>query len=180
MKFRDQLTLFVPPPYAVLLEANRTVLDPVQAKLIAAHVTLCREDEIENLSSTILQARLAASGVKNVTLRFGAPESFSGHGILLPCIAGEREFHALRQLILGTNELRRQAPHITLAYPRNPRAVGNTLANAAKLAQGLSITFTCIVHIRQEGSAPWQNIGEYPLGVAEKGAALYNLLLGRR
>ena len=165
MHTRDQLTLFVPPPNAAALEATRIMLDPVQASLIAAHVTLCREDEIDKFSSIYLRDRLTASGIKIVTLRFGAPEPFSGHGILLPCIDGEHEFQALRQFVLGTKSMRRQAPHITLAHPRNPRAVGNTFANAFGLADGLCITFTSIAHIRQDGAMPWQHIGEYPFSV---------------
>ena len=167
---RNQLTLFVPPQNADVLKTTRMTLDPIQAKLIAAHVTLCREDEIENFSSIKLRARLAASGIKNVTLRFGAPETFSGHGILLPCIAGEQEFHALRQFVLGTKNARRHAAHITLAHPRNPRAVGNSLANALGLAHGFCVTFTSITHIQQEGAMPWQHLDEYPLSVSTNSA----------
>ena len=112
MNIRNQLTLFVPAQNADVLQATRMTFDPVQTRLIAARVTLCREDEIENFSSVKIRACLAASGIKNVTLRFGAPVPFSGHGILLPCIAGEQEFQALRQLVLGTKNPRRQAPHI--------------------------------------------------------------------
>ena len=71
VKTRNQLTRFAPMPDPEALEATRMLLDPVQASLIAAHVTL----------------------------RFGAAETFSGHGILLPSVAGEQEFQALRQLI---------------------------------------------------------------------------------
>ena len=42
---RIQLTLFVPPPNAELIESVRRLVDPIQHQLIPAHVTLCREDE---------------------------------------------------------------------------------------------------------------------------------------
>lgn len=45
MSLREQLSLYVPPPIAAILEGVRRVVDPVQAALIRAHVTLCRESE---------------------------------------------------------------------------------------------------------------------------------------
>ena len=38
---------------------------------------------------------------------------------------------ALRAQILGVRGLRREDPHMTLAHPRNPKAPGNSIANAA-------------------------------------------------
>ena len=42
---RLQLMLFVPETQSLQIEAHRREFAPVQAQLIAAHVTLCREDE---------------------------------------------------------------------------------------------------------------------------------------
>jgi hypothetical protein len=161
---RSQFTLFVPRRAATHLEAIRQVVDPIQAALIEAHVTLCREDEIETLSPALVLTRLASPAVRPLTLRFGRPQLFDGHGILLPCTAGDEEFHALRCLVLGSSTAKHHAPHITLAHPRNTRAAGNDLANAESLAQGLSITFTSVCRIRQVGSAPWQVAEEITLG----------------
>lgn len=160
---RVQLTLFVPPVAAEPLEAARRILDPVQASLIAAHVTLCRDEEAGELAPAILQGRIAASDARPITLRFGPPERFGGHGILMPCIEGNGEFRALRQQVLGTATPVYQAPHITLAHPRNPRAPGNHVANIAGLASGLRLTFSILSRIRQEGLAPWQVLQEYSL-----------------
>ncbi|MBE2186447.1 MAG: hypothetical protein IAE99_06720 [Rhodothermales bacterium] len=41
---RRQLTLFVPPPRAEPIETVWRLVDPVQHRLIAAHVTLARGD----------------------------------------------------------------------------------------------------------------------------------------
>lgn len=166
MNSRDQLTLFVPPSDSAALDAVRQVLDPIQAELIKAHVTLCREDEIAGVTSASIRARLVDSEVTQVKLRFGAPERFNDHGILLPCIDGESEFEALRQVVLGTAPVRRQVPHITLAHPRNPRASGNTLENALSLGSGRTLIFDVITRIRQRGSSSWQSIEEYPLGTS--------------
>jgi hypothetical protein len=55
---RTQLTLFVAPPAAEILEPLRRRLDPVQSRLISAHVTLCREDELMNVSAAEIAVRL--------------------------------------------------------------------------------------------------------------------------
>ena len=155
---RTQLTLFVPESQSAELQAVRKLLDPVQFGLIAAHVTLCRdEDEFD-------AGLLALPAAGALTLQFGAPERFSEHGVLLPCIGGEEAFQALRRRILGRQDIRRQAPHITLAHPRNPRAPGNDLANAASLMSGRSITFTSVCRIQQQvGSGVWTVLDRFPL-----------------
>lgn len=165
MSTRLQLSLFVPEPVATILESVRRVLDPVQASLIPAHVTLCREDELVGVDEDALRSRIAAAPLRQLVLDFGAPEPFSGHGILLPCVAGEPEFQQVRRWILASASVRRLAPHITLAHPRNPKAVGNDLQNAAALAGGTSATFEIVHRIEQVGSAPWRITGTYRLGV---------------
>ncbi|HEY1092457.1 MAG TPA: 2'-5' RNA ligase family protein [Burkholderiaceae bacterium] len=163
MNSRNQLTLFVPPSQAVEIERVRSVVDPIQFNLIAAHVTLAREDEFDLDGVEALKARLQASALGPLVLSFGAPQIFSGHGILLPCTAGEREFRALRQAVLGVASVRHQEPHITLAHPRNPRASGNTLAKVTAQAQQLTLSFTSICLIQQQDGAPWRVLERFPL-----------------
>lgn len=157
MTVRRQLTLFVPPPAAQPLEALRRVVDPVQAGLIAAHVTLCREDELASVDDVELARRLAAGTALPLTLTFGPAERFDGHGLLLPCIAGEAAFRELREQVLGTRSIRRQVPHLTLAHPRNPVAPGNSLEHSlAALPAPLAITFGAITLIEQVDRQPWR------------------------
>lgn len=160
---RRQLSLFVPPTVATEIEAVRRALDPVQARLIPAHVTLCREDELGLLSAHDVEHRSASFRGAPVTLRFGRPEGFLGHGVLLHCIDGSEAFHALRQHVLGSTGIRLQRPHITLAHPRNPRAPGNSLSNAARLPEDLSISFPTIALIAQRGLTPWNVLREFQL-----------------
>jgi hypothetical protein len=94
---------------------------------------------------------------------FGKPESFYEHGILLPCIAGESEFIALREHVLGSRSIRRQPPHITLAHPRNPKATGNYLTNAHALPEKISVTFTRINFIEQTGTTSWRVLDTFGL-----------------
>lgn len=160
---RRQLSLYVPGPAARELEAVRRVVDPVQAGVIPAHVTLCREDELEGLSLPELQSRLSSGRLRCVTLRFGRPQAFFGHGILLACVEGQGEFQKLREQVLGRTDIRTLEAHMTLAHPRNPRAAGNSLAAAAELPEGLSITFDTIRRIEQQAGRPWQVLEQFPL-----------------
>lgn len=160
---RSQLSLFVPPHVGAELESIRRIADPVQCRLIPAHVTLCREDELAGFTLADLQARLGHARPGPVTLRFGPPERFGTHGMLMPCIGGTAAFQALREVVLGARPVRPHAPHLTLAHPRNPRAPGNALESAAALRAGLSITFDQVRLIDQVDDAPWVVRGIVPL-----------------
>ena len=139
---RTQLSLFVPAASGARLEEVRLLMDPVQGRLIAAHVTL----------------------------RFGPAEVFHEHGVLLPCVGGEEEFQALRRHLLGAaGSARRQSPHLTLAHPRNPKSAHNDLRTAEALSGGLTITFPVVSLIEQEGSEPWKILEEYPLATTAPG-----------
>ncbi|QEL55021.1 2'-5' RNA ligase family protein [Chromobacterium paludis] len=166
-RLREQLTLFVPRVEGAPLEVVRRALDPVQAGLIAAHVTLCREDEIAGLSMERLFERLR--GMAPLRLAFGPAECFLGHGILLPCIEGEADFQAMRRAVLGSGA-RGHAPHLTLAHPRNPRAAGNSLLDTPGLPGAMTLMFGAVSMIRQHGEAPWRQLGRMTLGVSALGA----------
>lgn len=160
-KIRKQLSMYVPSSAAKDLENVRKVVDPIQRSLIPAHITLCREDELGDLSQ--LKGRLGNIPFKPLTLSFGKPEVFSGHGLLLNCVAGEDEFRLLREYLLDSKNIRNQKPHMTLAHPRNPKSTGNSLGNASRLSEVIKITFPTISLIEQEGSEPWRVLERYEL-----------------
>lgn len=160
---RVQLSLYVPSPDDALLEAMRELFDPVQRRLIPAHVTLCREDELAGIGLADLGTAFDGRAARPLTLRFGGPEAFQAHGVLLPCVEGAHDFHALRGQLLGEAASRRLAPHITLAHPRNPIAPGNRMSNAAVPSEGLTITFRSVRLIEQVDSAPWRTLQEFSL-----------------
>lgn len=170
---RRQLSMYVPAAEGARLESLRQELDPVQAALIPAHVTLCREDELVQWFDSEVEARLQASAAKPLTLSFGPPVIFQGHGILLPCVAGEREFHEVRSQVLATSTIRRHAPHITLAHPRNPPSANRSIANAMRLPYPLSYTFVTIASIEQVGDAPWRVLRVFTLAPLPVGWAPY-------
>ncbi|MFN8587868.1 MAG: 2'-5' RNA ligase family protein [Candidatus Eisenbacteria bacterium] len=160
---RRQLTLFVPPDAAIALEILRRTLDPVQAALIGAHVTLAREDEIAGLDAAALAARVAAAASAPIALEFGAPVAFGGHGWLLECVRGQDAFDALRTRLLGERAARVQHAHLTLAHPRNVRDPGNTAAAAARWPAGFVCTFGEAAWIEQEGGAAWRVLRTFAL-----------------
>lgn len=158
---RRQLSLFVPEASAARLEAIRLRLDPVQHALIPAHVTLCREDELAALADPAWRERWA--GVSALSLTFGAPVAFDGHGVLLPVTHGAAAFAALRKLVLGREPERVLQPHLTLAHPRNPRAAGNTADALTSVPAGLEIRFDAVRLIEQRDAGPWQVLERHGL-----------------
>jgi hypothetical protein len=160
---RRQLTMFVPAALGADLEPLRQLLDPIQRRLIAAHVTLCREDELARVPAAELRARRGGQALTPITLQFGPPEVFSGHGVMLNCIAGERAFHALRGCLLGSSDIRHQQPHITLAHPRNPRSPDNCASNYTRLPQVLTITFASLCLIEQHAGQSWSVLQTFEL-----------------
>jgi len=162
MTTRTQLSLFVPPADAIAIEAVRQLVDPVQHALIPAHVTLCREEELAD--PELVGARLAKLALPPLVLQFGTAESFSEYGLLLPCIAGVERYRALRQSVLDARDVREASPHITLAHPRNPRALGNAPSNASTLPPFLHLTFPTISRIEQRDGGRWRVVEEWRLG----------------
>jgi hypothetical protein len=168
---RRQLTLFVTEPWRSRLDALRQVLDPVQASLIAAHVTLCREDEIERLDTASIVGRARSWPCGPLTLFFGRPQRFGGHGALLPCEQGSDQFRQLRQWLLQDRAAREHYAHLTLAHPRNPESAGNTDAALDTCPLLPPLQFASVAVIEQYGSSPWTVIGEAVLGSAASGVA---------
>jgi 2'-5' RNA ligase len=158
---RRQLSMYVPRDAAREIEAVRRVVDPAQSRLIPAHVTLCREDELGDLAS--VRARLRSAPFGPLTLRFGRPVAFAGHGLLLECVEGEGRFRALREYLLAPGRVREQRPHITLAHPRNPRSEGNSPGNTSALPEVVEVTFPSVYLIEQDGAEPWRLLEEYEL-----------------
>jgi hypothetical protein len=148
---RRQVTLFVPREAADAIESIRSVVDPIQKRLIPAHVTVCRDGETASLAEGHL-CRCARAN-PSVSLQFTELEQLGGHGILLSCSHEQKGFDRLRSTLLGPTAVSKRA-HITLAHPRNPRAPGNVFSNV-RAELPIQITFTEISLIEQCDDSPW-------------------------
>lgn len=156
---RRQLSLFLSGAHAKRLERIRCIVDPVQAALIPAHVTLGREDEIQGVNTELLAMRAASAAP--ICLVFDKVERFSGHGIWLRCIDGQQSFSALRRHVLGAPEARDSIAHLTLAHPRNPRAAGNSI-EAVDLALPMTVVFDRVMLIEQPAAGErWTVLSEF-------------------
>lgn len=162
VRVRHQLTLFLPELPVALVEPVRRVVDPVQASLIPAHVTLVREDEIPETCWQELCRNLQSPDY-SLILTFGQPERSVDHGILMPCKDGQTEFQRLRTRMFEHLADRLLCAHLTLAHPRNPQAPGNTLENTGALKNGITVRFEEVALIRQVGSDPWEVLQKVPL-----------------
>lgn len=150
---RRQLTLFLSGEDALRIEPLRQQADPVQFALIAAHVTLCREDEIADLDLSALRERLASAAP--LALKLGPARRFAAHGILLPVIEGAAGFRRLRVQALGATSMREPEAHLTVAHPRNPRAPGNQDDILSALPAPLTLVFREVALIEQRDARPW-------------------------
>jgi 2'-5' RNA ligase len=161
---RRQLTLFVGQKDAETIEQIRQEFNPRQFELIKSHVTLCREDEIENLEQVITNLLFLTQ--TEIVIEFGEITRFdNGKGLLLPAKTDNVEFQELRkQTLVGqSNNTRKQEPHITLMHPRNSTCTDNIFEQIEKLSLPKKIKFDRISLIEQKDGEQWKIIQEFDL-----------------
>ncbi len=154
---RSQLTLFLDAADTEVIEAVRRAYNPAQFRLIAAHVTLCRDEECRDEDR--LKAHAERLSVNAFSLRTGALYRFAGgKGLALELRDAGQDFRKLRGAVIGESLLDRpeQQPHITLIHPRN----GTCTDRLYDSIRGLP--FPDFVHIRslsfirqREPQLPW-------------------------
>ena len=158
---RTQLSLFVSEPTLNRLEHIRQLVDPTQAALIPAHVTLCRDEEVQFLSPSLIGSRLETQ--PPILIEFRTVEQVDGHGLILRITDSQDGFQRLRRCVLGPDAKRSDA-HITLAHPRNPKVNGNRLG-AVDIALPVSVLFDKAVLIVQDTmDTPWRITYEFRFG----------------
>lgn len=161
---RRQLTLFVDQKAAKEIENIRMRFNPAQYELIKSHVTLCRADEIEDLSAVL--KNLQQRRYPGISLWLDQAErSNNGKGVLIPVWSDNDQFQKLRSAIFqGVHmEERRPSPHITLMHPRNSVCTDDIF----KIIQGTTfppkLTFTTISFIEQIDGGSWKTIKKFAL-----------------
>ncbi|WP_159476363.1 2'-5' RNA ligase family protein [Dyadobacter sp. 3J3] len=161
---RRQLTLFLSDQNKEI-EEIRAKFNPVQFELIAAHVTLCRETEIEELDKIITNIK-SISCIKSLQIIFQPVERFEkGKGVLLPAKIGNDDFYNLRKEILkGTKVFNKDyLPHITLMHPRNSTCSDLIFDQITKYKLPSIVGFNTISLIEQADGGKWIIIREFPI-----------------
>ncbi|MBS1592599.1 MAG: 2'-5' RNA ligase family protein [Bacteroidetes bacterium] len=161
---RRQLTLFVEPTDAITIEQTRQKFNSRQFEIIKAHVTLCREDEIENLDQVISNLFLLTQTQQNIFIKFGKVARFdNGKGLFLPATNDNKDFENLRsQVLLGLyDNPRNQEPHITLMHPRNSTCTDDIFRQIEKLNLPTKLEFKRISLIEQENGGQWKTLKDF-------------------
>lgn len=164
MSVRHQLTLFAVGPEAVVLEQLRLRFNPAQHALIAAHITLCREDELEPLHRVVQTLRTLQSPA--LTLPLGPPMRFhEGQGVMLPAQEPCTAYHDLRKKILKevSGNPRHAAAHLTLMHPRNATCTEQTWEEINRLPLPVALTFSKISLVRQVDDQVWELLEEFEM-----------------
>lgn len=162
-KNRKQLTLFVNEPNGNI-EKIRSQFNPKQYHLIPAHVTLCREDEIEPIEITM--ERINSISIKKpIRIEFEKVERFAeGKGVYISAFSNYTEFKELRKLVLGQTKLKKeQVPHITLMHPRNSNCTNEIFEKICKFNLPTRLEFRKISLIEQHNGGIWNVLQEFEI-----------------
>ena len=161
---RKQLTLFI-SEHNETIEQVRAQFNPIQHKLIAAHVTLCREDELEPIEKVIENIK-SINKLEPLRLEFGPPERFeNGKGVFIPAKKSNTAFFELRETILkGLNDHPREyLPHLTLMHPRNSTCTDNTWEYIQRLELPTEVLFDKISLIEQRNGGSWVTLKQFSI-----------------
>ncbi len=155
---RRQATLFLTG--VPVIDNIRERFNPAQAKLIAPHVTLIREDEVDDWKT--LGDRARKLSLPEIALQFGDPRLENGL-LYLPCVGGTAEFDGLRAALLDLPAAREHSPHITLIHPRNGTCPDGSFEAISASLESFEHVFGEIAFIEQRNGGVWQTLETFPL-----------------
>ena len=161
---RIQLTLFVSEIENLEIEKIRKKHNMEQYKLIKSHLTLCREEELNDLD--LIKLNLEKLNFNTFCLSFGKPIRFSnGKGVLIPAIGDCTVFNNLRAHILSgiIEKPRNQEPHITVMHPRNSTCTNEIFEIIENTNFSTVLKFDKISLIEQTNEENWSILQEYKL-----------------
>jgi len=161
---RKQLTIFLDEIEAIPIESIRSTFNPRQYELIKSHITLCREDEIEELD--VIKNNLQNIEVYEFELQTNGLKRFSeGKGLLISIKDEDRKFQKLRELVLknGNSIPREHKAHITLMHPRNSTCNDAKFEEIKKFELPKKLSIKRISLIEQEIGEKWRTLKEFEL-----------------
>ena len=148
-----------------MIEKIRAEFNPIQFNLIPAHVTLCRENEIEHIEK-VIENIMSLSLDNPLRIEFDKVERFdNGKGLFIPAKKWNEEFIELRKSILkGLIEFPVvHHPHITLMHPRNSTCTDQIFSEIIKYNLPTELFFDTISLIEQRNGVPWKTINQFPI-----------------
>jgi len=152
MPKRKQLTLFLNDEESEPIELIRRKFNIHQFKLIDSHITLCREDEIENLDYVLDRVSNIKFSVFEVSLE--TPKRFyEGKGVFIPVIDSRNHLENLRKEILPISKI--IEPHITIMHPRNSTCTDEIFREILETVIPTKVTLNKISLIEQEIGKKW-------------------------
>ncbi len=150
---RRQASMFLADQFQI--EALRHRYNPAQARLIPAHVTLCREDEVTDWDA--FRTSLHSLCPFEITLTFGLPVR-EDNFVYLPVLKGLEDYQKFRRAVLR-REAREHSPHLTLIHPRNGICTDQIFADvSAAVFSPFQYTFREVMVIEQENGGVWDVI----------------------
>ena len=161
---RRQLTLFPAEPNGVI-EKIWAAFNPVQYQLIAAHVTLCREDEIEPIESVLKNIRSIQLD-HSIKIQFNSIERFdNGKGVLMTAGNNNADFYELRKTVLKgiMQSPGEHLPHITLMHPRNAVCTDAIFTQIKNFKLPGVLRFDTISLIEQRNRERWKTIEQFSI-----------------
>lgn len=161
---RRQITLFVEPKDAEKIEQIRQEFNPEQFEIIKAHVTLCRENEIEDLEK--VRSNLFSLTLTDIDITFKKIERFhNSKGLFLPATNNNEAFDKLRRQVLCgliDNPVKQEA-HITLMHPRNSTCTDAIFKQVETISLPAKLNFKTISIIEQKKGGKWKILEEFNL-----------------
>ncbi len=151
---RRQASIFLPDRFQI--DSLRLRHNPIQARLIPAHVTLCREDEVVDWDA--VRSRLESLFPFEIVLEFDVPVR-ENNFVFLPVRGGSNEFHALRCAILA-KDARQHVPHVTIIHPRNGICTDQIFEEITATVSSFQHTFREVMLIEQAGDGNWETIAQ--------------------
>jgi 2'-5' RNA ligase len=164
LKSRRQLTLFLDDEYTTEIEKLRKRYNPVQFHLIRPHVTLCREEELEDLNH--IKHNLRSLNLGRIRVNFDKLIRFSDqNGVMITAEEDNEQYHNLRRIILKGCDIpiNFPEPHITLMHPRSSTCTDGIFNEIRKMNIPKSILFKEISLIQQTDGAKWETLNIFKI-----------------
>ena len=160
MPKRKQLTLFLKEEESAPIERIRRKFNRQQYDLIGSHITLCKEDEIEDLDAVLYQLSHLEFPVFEVLL--GTPIRFyEGKGVFIPVMDTSDHLTLMRKQILPISRV--MEPHITIMHPRNSTCTDKIFEEILETPIPIKVTIDQISLIEQELGEKWHVLQTFDL-----------------